>query len=120
MGRVLLAGLEPEALEERLERTQIEHLTPTTVPDAAVLHERIAEVRAAGWAAVDQELEQGVRSAAVPIRDGNQAVAAALNVSVHASRMSMQALRRQVVPRLLRTAEAIEVDLRAAGGANTA
>jgi hypothetical protein len=39
---------------------------------------------------------------------------------VHASRMSMQALRRQVVPRLLRTAEAIEVDLRAAGGANTA
>ena len=53
----------------------------------------------AGWAAVDQELEEGVRSAAVPIRDGNDGVAAALNVSVHATRMSMQALRRQVVPR---------------------
>jgi IclR family pca regulon transcriptional regulator len=76
-----------------------------------------------GWAAVDQELEQGVRSAAVPIRDANHAVVAALNVSVHATRMTMPALRRDVVPRLLRTAEAIEVDLRAAapaGGVNTA
>jgi IclR family pca regulon transcriptional regulator len=120
MGRVLLAGLDSAALDERLERMQIEHLTPATVPDAAVLRERIDEVREAGWAAVDQELEQGVRSVAVPIKNGNHAVAAALNVSVHASRMSMQALRRQVVPRLLRTAEGIEVDLRAAGGANTA
>ncbi len=72
-------------------------------------------MRDAGWAAVDQELEQGVRSAAVPIRDATGAVVAALNVSVHATRMTMQALRRQVVPKLLRTAEAIEVDLRAAG-----
>jgi len=99
---------------------EIDHLTPTTVPDVRVLRERIDGVRKAGWAAVDQELEEGVRSAAVPIRDGNNGVAAALNVSVHATRMSMQALRRQVVPRLLRTAEAIEVDLRAAGGGNTA
>lgn len=120
MGRVLLAGLAPDTLDERLERMEIEDLTPTTVPDVGVLRERITEVRKAGWAAVDQELEEGVRSAAVPIRDGSDGVAAALNVSVHATRMSMQALRRQVVPRLLRTAEAIEVDLRAAGGGNTA
>jgi IclR family transcriptional regulator, pca regulon regulatory protein len=120
MGRVLLAGLAADTLEERLERLEIDHLTPTTVPDVGVLRERIDEVRNAGWAAVDQELEEGVRSAAVPIRDGSDGVAAALNVSVHATRMSMQALRRQVVPRLLRTADAIEVDLRAAGGGNTA
>jgi IclR family pca regulon transcriptional regulator len=115
MGRVLFAGLEPEALEERLRRVEIEPLTPTTVPDVKTLRQRIDEVRDAGWAAVDQELEQGVRSAAVPIRDATQAVVAALNVSVHATRMTMQALRREVVPRLLRTAEAIEVDLRAQG-----
>jgi IclR family transcriptional regulator, pca regulon regulatory protein len=120
MGRVLLAGLDRDALEERLERMGIERLTPTTVPDLGTLRQRIDGVRDAGWAAVDQELEQGVRSAAVPIRDATHGVAAALNVSVHATRMTMQALRRQVVPRLLRTAEAIEVDLRAAGSANTA
>lgn len=114
MGRVLLAGLSEEALEERLARIEVEPLTPTTVPDRKALQERIGQVRATGWAAVDQELEQGVRSAAVPIRDASRTVAA-LNVSVHATRMTMPALRREVVPKLLRTAEAIEVDLRAQG-----
>ena len=115
MGRVLLGGLDPVALQERLGRIEIERLTATTVPDQKALRRRLEEVRSAGWAAVDQELEQGVRSAAVPIRDAAEAVVAALNVSVHASRMTMQALRREVVPRLLRTAEAIQVDLRAQG-----
>jgi IclR family transcriptional regulator, pca regulon regulatory protein len=115
MGRVLLAGLDPAAFEERLGRIEIKRLTATTAPDQKTLRRRIEEVRDAGWAAVDQELEQGVRSAAVPIRDATEAAVAALNVSVHASRMTMQALRREVVPRLVRTAEAIEVDLRAQG-----
>jgi IclR family pca regulon transcriptional regulator len=113
MGRVLLAGLEDGALSERLERIEIEPLTAMTVRDVEALRQRIDEVRDAGWAAVDQELEQGVRSAAVPIRDASRAVVAALNVSVHATRMTMQGLRREVVPKLLRTAEAIEVDLHA-------
>ena len=117
MGRVLLAGLPSEALEECLERVEIEPLTPTTVPDPDALRDRIERVRNAGWAAVDQELEEGVRSAAVPIRDATGRIAAAMNVSVHATRMTMQALRREVVPRLLRTAEAIEVDLSAVGAA---
>jgi IclR family transcriptional regulator, pca regulon regulatory protein len=112
---VLLAGLAPEALVDRLERIDVERLTTTTVPNRKTLREKIDEARDTGWAAVDQELEEGVRSAAVPIRDASQSVVAALNVSVHATRMTMQGLRREVVPRLLRTAEAIEVDLRARG-----
>jgi IclR family pca regulon transcriptional regulator len=115
MGRVLFAGLDDDALEERLERIEIEPLTSTTVPDREDLRQRIERVREAGWAAVDQELEEGVRSAAVPIRDVQGKVSAAMNVSVHATRMTMQALRRDVVPKLLVTAEAIELDLHAAG-----
>jgi IclR family transcriptional regulator, pca regulon regulatory protein len=115
MGRVLLAGLDADSLDERLGRIRIEPLTPTTAPDVDALRERIDVAREAGWAAVDQELEQGVRSVAVPIRDASGVVAAALNVSVHATRMTMQALRRNVVPKLLKTAEAIEIDLSAAG-----
>ena len=116
MGRVLLAGLGPEALDERLGRVEFEPLTAMTVRNRAALRERIEEVREAGWATVDQELEEGVRSAAVPIRDTSGRVIAALNMSVHATRMTMPALRREVVPRLLRTAEAIEVDLSVSGG----
>ena len=115
MGRVLLAGLGPEALDERLDRVEIEPLTAMTVRTPAVLRERIEEVRETGWATVDQELEEGVRSAAVPIRDTSGRVIAALNMSVHATRMTMPALRREVVPRLLRTAAAIEVDLSVSG-----
>jgi IclR family transcriptional regulator, pca regulon regulatory protein len=122
MGRVLLADLDHFDLEERLDRTELQRLTPKTVRDLSTLRQLIDRAGEAGFAMVDQELEQGVRSAAVPIRDAGGKVVAAMNVSVHATRMTMQALRRDVVPRLRRTAEAIEVDLRAAapaGGANT-
>lgn len=115
MGRVLLAGLEDGALEARLERMDVERFTSTTATSVDDLRERIDVAREAGWAMVDQELEQGVRSAAVPIRDSTGAVLAALNVSVHATRMTMPALRKEVVPRLLRTAAAIEVDLSVSG-----
>ena len=116
MGRVLLAGLDDDTLSERIDRIELERLTPMTVPDRAALRDRIDEARRAGWAAVDQELEEGVRSAAVPVRDASGRVVAALNLSVHATRMTMPALRREVVPKLLRTAEAIEVDLSVSGG----
>jgi IclR family pca regulon transcriptional regulator len=111
MGRVLLAALEPEALEERVTRMEIRSLTPSTVTDLERLRRQLDRVRAQGWAAVDQELEQGVRSVAVPIRDATGAVSAALNVSVHASRMTMATLRKQVLPQLLQTAGAIEREL---------
>src|SRR4029453_3635848 len=69
MGRVLLGGLEDGALEARLGRMALERFTPTTPPSGDDLRERIDVARDAGWAMVDQELEQGVRSAAVPIRE---------------------------------------------------
>lgn len=111
MGRVMLADLDPKALEDRLGRMELRALTPTTVAGVGALRDELERVRRQGWAAVDQELEQGVRSVAVPIRDASGAVSAAMNVSVHASRMTMQELRRKVLPRLLRTAEAIEAEL---------
>jgi IclR family pca regulon transcriptional regulator len=116
MGRVLLAALDPDSLDERLARMELVPLTAATVTDAAALRRVVARVRQEGWAMVDQELEQGVRSVAVPIRGSDGAVAAALNVSVHASRMTMAGLRRDVLPRLLRTATAIEAELRSVGG----
>lgn len=111
MGRVLLAGLEHDDFEQRLSRMHIDPLTPKTVPDASALRAELDRVRGQGWAAVDQELEQGVRSAAVPIHDASGRVSAAMNVSVHASRMTMQALRKEVLPHLLRTAASIEAEL---------
>lgn len=111
MGRVLLAALDPDALEGCLARMDVHALTPTTVAHVDELRAELEQVRSRGWAAVDQELEQGVRSVAVPIHDASGTVCAAMNVSVHASRRTMPDLRKQVLPRLLRAAEAIETDL---------
>jgi IclR family transcriptional regulator, pca regulon regulatory protein len=115
MGRVLLAGLDDEELDERISRIEIRPLTSHTVTSEASLRDAIATVRRQGYAMVDQELEEGLRSAAVPIRSVDGTVTASLNVSVHASRASLAALRREFLPHALAAAAAIEEDLRGAG-----
>jgi IclR family pca regulon transcriptional regulator len=117
MGRVLLAGLGDDELGLLLARTELRTLTARTVTDPGALTQLLGRVRLQGYALTDQELEEGLRSIAVPIRDGTGTVAAALNVSVHASRTSTAALKRDVLPLLLETAAAIELDLRSSGAA---
>jgi IclR family transcriptional regulator, pca regulon regulatory protein len=115
MGRVLLAALPDAELEERLARIDVRPLTPRTVASQAALRKIIDQVRRQGYAVTDQELEQGLRSAAVPIHDASGAVVAALNVSVHASRASMNELRARFLPPARAAAEAIDAELRKSG-----
>ena len=63
-----------------------------------------SEVRARGWALADEELAPGVRSVAVPVRDGTGTVRAAMNVTVHAAETSTEQLLGDHLPQLLRTA----------------
>jgi IclR family pca regulon transcriptional regulator len=115
MGRVLLAALPDAELDERLARIDVRPLTKRTVKGRDALRRELEAVRGQGYAVVDQELEEGLRSGAVPIRDASGAVVAALNVSVHASRTSMQALRTELLRPALRAAAAIEAELRESG-----
>jgi IclR family pca regulon transcriptional regulator len=109
MGRVLLASLPPAELESRLKRVTLRKLTPHTITTKKALREELDRVRAQGFAMVDQELEQGLRSAAVPLVDA-EAQVAALNISVHAGRTSMEQLRTDFLPQVQATARAIERD----------
>jgi len=113
MGRVLLAGLDPADLDDRLARTELRPITPRTIVDERALRAELEQVREQGFAIVDEELEEGLRSAAVPIRDASGDVVAAQNVSTNAGRVSVATMRREHVPALLRSAAAIEADLRA-------
>ena len=90
--------------EPRTERTLVE-------PDA--LRRAIAKVRAQGYAILDQELEPGLRSVAVPVHGPGGAVVAALNVGTHASRVTLEDLKGRILPALRETAEAVS---RAMGG----
>ena len=111
MGRVLLAGLPEAELAEHLARVELAFLTALTVTDAATLGERLDQVRHQGYALVDQELEEGLRSAAAPIRNRDGNVVAAVNLSVSASRTSLRRLEEEFVPPLLETATQISRDL---------
>ncbi|CAM5360169.1 hypothetical protein SVIOM342S_09123 [Streptomyces violaceorubidus] len=75
----------------------------------------LPEARTRGYALVDEELEAGLRSVAVPVRDRTGRVAAALNVAMHAARRTTDACRTEILPELSRTATRIEADLAVAG-----
>jgi IclR family pca regulon transcriptional regulator len=117
MGRVLLAGLTDDELDLLLDRIELAPLTARTVTDRRELMQMLSRVRRQGYALTDQELEEGLRSIAVPIRDSGGMVIASLNVSVHASRATAAALKRDVLPLALETAAAIETDVRRSGAA---
>nr|WP_246010054.1 IclR family transcriptional regulator C-terminal domain-containing protein [Actinokineospora cianjurensis] len=111
MGRVLLASLPPAELRLRLDRTRQRALTPHTITGRAELLAALDEVRTRGYAVVDEELEIGVRSVAVPVRDRAGAVVAAVNVAMHSERRTHEECLTDVLPRLRDAATAIESDL---------
>src|SRR6266581_2132540 len=113
MGRVLLAALSEEELDKYLAEATFEAFTEQTVTDPVELKEIVHEVAEQGYSIVDQELEEGLRALAAPIRDSSGAVTAAINVSAHASRHSPDAMLTHLLPALLQTAAQIEADLQA-------
>jgi IclR family pca regulon transcriptional regulator len=103
-GKVLLAALPPEELEATLAQPSRAGLPPYIGRTPGQLRAELTEVRARGWATADEELAPGVRSVAVPVRDGGGAVRAAMNVTVHAAETSRDRLLQEHLPLLLRTA----------------
>jgi IclR family pca regulon transcriptional regulator len=111
MGKVLLASLPDDELEAYLASAALKRYLPRTVTDAATLREQLGKVRAAGYAIVDQELEEGLVAVAAPVRARGGKVVGAINLSTHVMRRSVDEVRAELVAPLLETAQAIERDL---------
>ena len=111
LGRVLLAALPPAERRAELGRLRLEPLTRYTVGSVADLERLLDSVAADGWALVDQELAEGLRSLAVPVRDRRGRVVAAVNVSTHAGTGGAEQARERLLPPLLEAAAALEADL---------
>ncbi|HLU78099.1 MAG TPA: IclR family transcriptional regulator [Burkholderiaceae bacterium] len=107
MGRVLLAGLADDDVERILAQTDRIARTPRTLTTPQALLEEIRKVRQQGWCIVDQELEPGLISVAVPIRARNGKVVAAMNVGMSTSRVNRTHVEQQILPKLLATARQI-------------
>lgn len=111
MGRVLLAALSEAELTEALANAQS---ASSSDIDIATVRQRLADVRAQGWAMVDEELEPGLISLAAPVRNTQGEVIAAINLSSHRSRMTAARMKRELLPPLLHAATEISHAIRAA------
>jgi IclR family pca regulon transcriptional regulator len=99
-GRVLLAALPDAGVMKLLGQAELRKLTPKTVVDAGQLLKEIRRARAQGYAIVDEELEIGLRSIAVPVRDSTGDVVAAMSLAVRAQRMAREQMAERLLPAL--------------------
>ncbi len=109
-GKVLLAALSPDELAATLELPSRSGLPAYIGRSREQLCGELTEVRARGWALADEELAPGVRSVAVPVRDGAGVVRAAMNVTVHAAETTTDVLLGEHLPLLLRTAGEVSAE----------
>jgi IclR family transcriptional regulator, pca regulon regulatory protein len=107
MGRVLLAFSSDTDLNAYLQRVPLVRQTPHTIVEPALLRRVLQNVRTDGYAVVDQELELGLRSIAVPVRQSDGRAGAAINVGAQAARVDLETMTRTYLPLLLSAADQI-------------
>lgn len=98
MGRVLLSALPDSELSVYLDRVVLGAHTSRTITEKPALASEIRKVREQGYSLVDEELELGLRSLAVPVVTRTGRVAAAMNTGVHASRVSIDQMMDRFLP----------------------
>lgn len=109
LGRVLLASLPEEAIQRYFDTVKLRAYTERTVVSVARLREILSEVRVSGYSVVEEELEVGLRSIAVPVRGASGIVHAALNVGAQATRVSTRQMEEEFLPALLKGAQELSV-----------
>jgi IclR family pca regulon transcriptional regulator len=109
LGRMLLAHLPPHELDGYLARVPLKAMTERTVVNPERLREILAGVREDGYAIVEEELEIGLRSIAVPVRGAAGTVLAALNIGAHAARVSKRKMKEEFLPALLKGAQELSI-----------
>jgi IclR family pca regulon transcriptional regulator len=107
LGRVLLAALAPEERDWILAKATIIQRTPQTIIDIDQLKAEIAAVARRGYAIVEHELEFGLRSLAVPVRNRSGRVLAALNIGASTARVAPGDMEAKMLPHLLDAATTI-------------
>jgi IclR family pca regulon transcriptional regulator len=111
LGRVLLANLQQDLLDTQLARLELRPHTKHTVSSRRKLEDILTSVRKQGYALNDQELEIGLRSIAVPVRNPVGEVVAAMNVGAQASRVSMRQMIDTFLPVLRSAADRLGAQL---------
>jgi IclR family transcriptional regulator, pca regulon regulatory protein len=111
LGKVLLAWLPADERTVVLARVDFRRRGPNTLTSRTTLAAELATVRERGFALNNEELAYGLRSIAAPVLDHTGGAAAAINLAVHSSMISIEDLVARLAPALCRTAAAISEHL---------
>lgn len=108
MGRVLLAGLPSSEAMAIIEASDLSPRTRHSLTDPAEIMTSVDQVRVQGYATIDQEVEIGLRSIAVPLFDQRTKVAAALNIGMAATHEGVAKIVSEFLPKLLLVQEGLK------------
>jgi IclR family transcriptional regulator, pca regulon regulatory protein len=103
-GRILAGALPPDQLDEVLRQARITKTTPNTLSTRSQVRRAIVEARDRGVAYTNEELELGVRTMAVPVKDPSGSVVAAMSISAFAAQVSLEQMQTRFLPVLQREA----------------
>ncbi|MCR9194149.1 MAG: IclR family transcriptional regulator [Hyphomonas sp.] len=107
MGRVLLAALPEEEARAVVEASDLTPRTPYSLTDPKDIMDTIADVRVNGYAVIDQEVELGLRSLAVPVYNARGKVIAALNTGMAAIHSETRKIVNDYLPALLKVQDGL-------------
>ncbi len=112
MGRVMLAALPEAAARAVLTAAPLPARTRCTQTDPEAIMAGLVAVRADGYALIDQEVELGLRSIAVPLFNARGVTVAALNVGVAATQDRAEDLTALYLPHLFKAQAELRAILR--------
>jgi IclR family pca regulon transcriptional regulator len=112
MGRVMLAALPPDQARQVLTSAPLTARTPHTKTEVGAIMAELEAIRTAGYALIDQEVELGLRSIAIPVLNARGVTVAALNVGVAATQDDMGQLPARFLPAMLRIQRELQPMLR--------
>lgn len=107
MGRVLLAALPEEEARAVIEASDLTPRTPYSLTEPKDIMDTIADVRVNGYAVIDQEVELGLRSLAVPVYNAQGKVIAALNIGMAAIHSETRKIVNDYLPALLKVQDGL-------------
>ncbi|GAA3076881.1 IclR family transcriptional regulator domain-containing protein [Streptosporangium carneum] len=107
LGKVLLSSLDRDRLDKVLATPSTAVTRPFREQPLENLQDELREIRARGWAATNEEMTPGVRSIAAPVRDGDAAVVAAVNLSAIAAEVTHEQMTEDFPPLVLLAASEI-------------
>jgi IclR family pca regulon transcriptional regulator len=111
MGRILLADLSDEELEDYFRKAQLKSYTDRTVIDTEKLRQIILKVKKDGYSLVNQELEKSLRAIAVPVRNSSGRVICSINVGIPVGQVKLSEITSDYLPVLIAAADKSEKGL---------